>query len=233
MVTKVMTMKKTQQLAFAAVALATFLAPRVARAAEAQADASVSTDDLGKDGKTSDSSAFLAAGKVGGIVPFGHMKPFVAGAVELGWIFGGTKQRIGALLDVSYTTPKQDSTEKDPRVPTGSYTWKLTQKELVLQPTFLYRFTGLGKITPYAGIGPRIYFLETDIEGTGGSQAFMETKEKSTKFGVGLPLGAELALGPGGLFAEVLLQYGPLDHRITGDTNTGGATLWLGYRALL
>jgi hypothetical protein len=138
------------------------------------------------------------------------------------------------LLDVSYTVPHKDGTASDARIIGGSYSWELTQKELVFQPTFLYRITGVaGDLVPFVGIGPRIYLLETVVEGKAGDAKIMETKEHSTKFGVGLPLGIEYELGPGGLLAELLFQYGPLNHTITGSTNLGGATLQIGYRALL
>lgn len=204
--------------------------------AGASADVGMSASTSGASGHAHDnSSAFVAAGKVGGIVPFGGFKPFVSGDLELGWIFGGTHRSIGAVLDASYTTPKANGTETDKlgRVPSNGYSWDLTQKEFVLQPTFLYRFTSLGTIVPYAGVGPRIYFLETTVRGQAQNQAFGETTEKSTKFGVGVPLGAEYELGPGGLLAEVLLQWAPIDHTITGNTNLAAATIFLGYRALL
>jgi hypothetical protein len=186
-----------------------------------------------------DSAAILAAGKVGAIAPFNGLGPFVNFGIEVGYIFGGTNRSLGALLDVTYTVPHADGTESEdfdpPRVEGGEYEWKLTQTELVLQPTFLYRFTSLdlGNVTPYVGFGPRIYFIETVVEGSAGGEQFGDSSERSTRWGLGLPLGAELALGPGGLFAEVLLQWGPMDHRITGDTHLGSATLFLGYRALL
>lgn len=216
--------------------LATLLAAAPAHAQDAQEDVSfqASTDDVGEDGGDDDSSAFLAAGKIGGIVPFAGFTPFVTGGVELGWIFGGTGRRIGALLDVTYTTPKGDGTVEDTRYEDGGFSWELVQKQLVFQPTFLYRLTGVaGDLVPYAGIGPRIYLLETNVEGTSGGEVIQETHETSTKFGVGVPLGLEYALGPGGLMAELLFQWAPIDHRITGDTNLGSASLFLGYRALL
>jgi hypothetical protein len=186
-----------------------------------------------------DTAAILAAGKVGAIAPFNGLGPFVNFGIEVGYVFGGTNRSLGALLDVTYTVPHADGTQSEdfdpPRVEGGEYEWKLTQKELVLQPTFLYRFTNLalGNVTPYVGLGPRIYFIETIAEGSAGGEQFGESSEQSTRWGVGLPLGAELSLGPGGLLAELLLQWGPMDHRITGDTHLGSATLFLGYRALL
>jgi opacity protein-like surface antigen len=208
---------------------------RAAGAAEAQADMSVSSADIGKGGGgRSDAGAFLAAGKIGGIASFNGLSPFVIGGLELGYVFPGTKRTMGALLDVTYTAPNSDGSASDARVPSESYKWELRQKELVFQPTFLYRLTSVSdKITPYAGIGPRIYLLQSVTRGSAGGATFQDSTEKSTKFGFGIPLGAELALGPGGLFAEFLFQWGPLTHKTTGDTSLASGSLFVGYRALL
>jgi opacity protein-like surface antigen len=226
-------------------AAAALLALTVTTAAEAQETAAISVSDQGisttgaEGAPRDDSGAVLAAGKVGGIVPFNSLGPFVTFGIELGYVFGGTNRSIGALLDVTYTAPPADGTQAEdfdpPRVEGGEYEWELTQKELVFQPTFLYRFTSLqlDPLTLYAGIGPRIYLLESKVEGSAGGEPFGETPERSTKLGFGVPLGAEYALGPGGLLAELLLQWGPLNHRVTGDTHLASATLFVGYRALL
>jgi hypothetical protein len=181
-----------------------------------------------------DSEAFLAGAKLGGIVAFNGLGPFLAGGLELGWVFAGTHRSLVALLDVGYATPKgsDESADELGRV-AGDWEWEVTQKELTLQPTALYRLTALGKVVPFAGIGPRIYLLETTARGSAGGQQFGEHREKSTKLGVGVPLGAELELGPGGLFAELLLEWAPIDHRITGDSHLAAASLFVGYRALL
>jgi len=209
------------------------LSGTAAAAIEADAGPSSAMDDAG--GTASSESAFLAAGKVGGIIPFNGLSPFVAGGVELGWVFAGTEQRMAALLDVSFTMPSADGSERDDRLmyddASGQYDWEITQKQLVLQPTFLYRLTGSSAFVPFVGLGPRIYFLETVSKGSANSERILESEEQSTKFGVGLPLGVEYTLGPGGLMAQALLEWGPLDHRITGDTHLLAATLYLGYRA--
>jgi len=120
------------------------------------------------------------------------------------------------------------------RVPSGGYDWKLVQKELVLQPTFLYRITSLfDSITPFVGLGLRMYLLESVSTAKAGDQTIEQTTERSTKWGGGLPIGAELALGPGSLTGEILLQWGPLKHTLTGATNLGGASVFVGYRMLL
>ena len=233
---KTKTMKQTSLVlsTLAAAAAIAVAAPAHAQeTAEAEADFAVSTDDIGDGGGTSDDAAFLASGKFGGIFPLQGMSPFIAGGIELGWVFGGTEQRIAALLDVTYATPKGSGGEDDARLASGSYDWEITHKELVLQPTFMYRFTSDSKLTPYVGLGPRIYFVETVSRATAGDQTILDTQERSTKWGIGLPLGAEFELGPGGLFLEALLQWGPLDHRITGETSHLAANVYLGYRFLL
>jgi opacity protein-like surface antigen len=210
-----------------------------ARAEDGQVSAGFSSNDLGRGSPANDNSgAFLAAGKIGGIASFNGLSPFAIGGIELGYVFGGTQRRIGVMLDVSYTAPSANGSVKESfhpsRVPGGMYDWELRQKELVFQPTFMYRLTGVaGSITPYAGIGPRFYFVEDVTRGSSGGKTFTDSKEQSAKFGFGIPLGAELQLGPGGLFAEFLFQWGPLAHETTGDTHLGSGSLMLGYRALL
>jgi hypothetical protein len=178
-----------------------------------------------------DPGALLLTGKVGGILPLNGLDPFVTGGIEVGWIFAGTKQRIAALLDVTYTAPNASGTATDPRITGETFGWDIAQKELILQPTFMYRYTALGPLVPFAGIGPRIYFLETVGEGAANGVKFSESKEQSTRFGAGLPFGAEYALGPGGLMAELLLEWAPLDHRVTGDVSLLATSLFAGYRA--
>jgi hypothetical protein len=175
---------------------------------------------------------FLADAKVGGVLSFGGTKPNVRPAIGLGWVFPWMKRAIAAELQVDYAALKQEGSESDPRVNNGKYDWHLTQQTLVMFPWVMYRITSLGRVTPYAGIGPRFYFLRQNVKGSSGA-TIEETQEPGAKYGVGVPLGVEFALGPGALLGELLLEYGPLDHKATGDTNTGGLTLFLGYRFLL
>jgi hypothetical protein len=185
------------------------------------------------------SGAVLLAGKFGGIASFNGLSPFPTVGIEAGYLFPGTNGRIAAALAAEYTAPSSDGSQTETfspeRLPAGgSYTWELRQKELVLQPTFFYRLTGLlPRLTPYTGLGPRFYFLESVVRGKSAGQSFSDTPERSTKLGFGVPLGAELALGPGGLFGELLPQWAPMKHTTTGDTHLGGMSLFVGYRAAL
>ena len=175
----------------------------------------------------------LAGAKVGGVVPFGGLSPNVAFGIELGYVFPWLHRSIAAALDLDYAQPTASGTESDPRVTAGKYSWHLTEQQLTLMPVVMYRLTSLGRVTPFVGVGPRIYFLKSTVRSDEGTPKIGETTEQSTAVGVGVPLGAELQLGPGGLLAELLLQYGGLDHTATGESNTGGASLSLGYRLLL
>jgi hypothetical protein len=154
-------------------------------------------------------------------------------------LLAGKLGRIAAALAAEYTAPSSDGSQTETfspeRVPDGgSYTWELRQKELVLQPTFFYRWTGLlQRLTPYTGIGPRFYFLESVTRGKSAGQSFSDTAERSTKIGFGVPLGAEFAMGPGGFFGELLPHWAPMKHTTTGDSHLGGMSLFVGYRAAL
>lgn len=180
--------------------------------------------------------AFLLAGKVGGGLPFNDLGFNVAGAIEIGYLFSRSDPSFGVYLDVSYFVPQAEGEAVDARLTgeDGAYTWHAWQKELTFQPTFVYRLAMLHEIiVPYAGIGPRLYFLETVVDGRAGDESFPVSEEVSMKLGFGVPLGAEFTLGPGAVIGELLFQWGPLPHDITGDTHLASTTLWVGYRALL
>jgi opacity protein-like surface antigen len=211
------------------VMVAGLLVPALAAAQEASE--TVSTEQA----QAPEGGLILFGGRVGGIIPFGGLNPFVTGGIEAGYVFPWLNRSLAAAVQMDYTAPKQDGSQTDPRVQSngGTYNWKLTEQQLCIMPVVMYRFTSLGSLVPYAGIGPRIYMLKSNVKGTVGDQVISETTEKSTKVGFGVPIGLEYALGPGAIIAELLLQYGGLDHKATGDTNTGGASLALGYRFLL
>jgi opacity protein-like surface antigen len=177
---------------------------------------------------------FLAGAKVGGIFSFGGLSPFVLGGVEVGYVAPWLHRSFAVTVNLDYTAPSKSGAESDPRIMTGGkYPWHLTEQELNLMPVVMYRMTFLGRVTPYVGVGPRIYFLKSTVRSGEGMPTFQETTEKSSKVGVGVPLGAEIGVGPGGFTAELLFQYGTLDHTATGASNTGAASISVGYRFLL
>lgn len=209
---------------------AALLSPALASAQESGVKLEAST----KDAPSTSGGAVLLGGKVGGIIPFGGLSPFVSGGIEAGYVFPWLNRSFAAALDVDYTAPKSDGSQNDVRlIDGGKYDWKISQRQLAIMPVVMYRLTSLGKLVPYIGIGPRFLFLRSTVQGTAGSATISETKEQSTQYGVGVPLGVEYALGPGALLGEVLLQYGGINRIATGDTNTGAVNIFLGYRFLL
>lgn len=185
--------------------------------------------------KKAERGAFVAGAKVGGILPFDGLNPNLMGSVEVGYVFPWLHRSFGLLVDVGYAVPrKSGNVPTDARIEGGKYDWELTQKELTIAPTILYRLTSLGRVVPYVGVGPRIYLLRSIVEGKAGGQTILETTEQSTKVGLSVPLGAEIKLGPGAILGEFLFEWGPLNHLATGDgTSTLGGSLQLGYRFLI
>lgn len=198
------------------------------------AQESVKLEASTNDAPSTSGGAVLLGGKVGGIIPFGGLSPFVSGGIEAGYVFPWLNRSFAAALDVDYTAPKSDGSQDDVRLTGASkYDWKISQRQLAIMPVVMYRLTMLGKLVPYIGVGPRFLFLRSTVQGTAGSNPISETKEQSTQYGIGVPLGVEYALGPGALLGEVLFQYGGIDRIATGDTNTGAVNIFLGYRFLL
>jgi opacity protein-like surface antigen len=183
----------------------------------------------------SDRGAFVAGGKVGGAFSWAGLSPFVVGGIEVGYVLPFLNRSFGILVDLDYTAPSKSGTDPDPRVMSGGkYNWHLTQQELNLMPVVMWRMTFIkARVTPFIGIGPRFFFLKSTVRSGEGTPMFQETTEQSTKVGFGIPLGVEIALGPGGILVEPLIQYGVLDHTSTGASSTGAVNVSVGYRFLL
>ena len=180
---------------------------------------------------TDHAPSVLAGARLGGIAPFDGLSPFVSGGIEVGYITPALQHRLAIVLDVDYTQPTTTGSESDPRVMGGTYTWKLTEQELGVMPAVVYRLTGLGSIVPYAGLGPRLLLARSTVRDN-GMPAIGDTHEQSTRLGLGIPVGAELAAGPGRVTGELLVQYGTLNHVATGDANTAAMSLAVGYRLI-
>jgi hypothetical protein len=192
-----------------------------------------------------DRGAFVVGLKLGGLFsePFGNGDPYTKlGAwgffgVEAGYILPYLRRSFGVLLDVGYSQPSASITVTDPRVDAngGMYTRELTQRQLMFGLTALYRATFINdRFAPYIGIGPRLWLLQTSINGSAGAMnPINESTEQSTRVGLSVPIGFDFQIGPGRIFGELQIFWAPIEHRTTGDSSVGALTLDAGYRLFL
>jgi hypothetical protein len=117
----------------------------------------------------------------------------------------------------------------------GSYTYSMTQRELMTGLTVMYRLTMImnGRLAPYLGVGARLWFNQTLVTGMSGSNVISESREQSMRVGLSVPIGVDYGLGPGRVFFEALMFWAPIDHQITGESSTGSISALLGYRLWL
>lgn len=179
-------------------------------------------------------AAFLAGVQAGGLFPFQGLKPNVEGSLDVGVLLPWADRSFGLLASVGYTQPVASGTVSDPRVPGGSYDWKLVQQQLTIAPTLLYRLTALGVVVPYLAASFRIFLLQQTVSGSAGGQAFSPTVERGTRYGVGGRLGAEIKLGPGGITVEGLFEWARLATLAAGaGTQIMSVSVSAGYRLIL
>ena len=171
--------------------------------------------------------------KAGGVFPqvFSKLGTSYLVDVELGATLPIVQRRVSLVADFGFTQPEADGTTTDPRVDTngGMYGWHLDQRELIAGLSLVYR-QPMGSVWPYVGIGPRLFILQSTVTGQAGMTAITPSTESSIKVGVGVPLGVEVAAGPGRLLGELDVNVAPIDHRTTGDDNLGSLAVAVGYR---
>ena len=181
-----------------------------------------------------DRGAFVAGAMGGAIVPWNGLGANAVGDVQIGYILPFLRRSFGVLVDVAYSVPKTAGNQADPRVASGAaYDWHITHQQLSITPHVTYRMPWFGRVTPFVGVGPRIYLDKSTVEGSAGSSTISPTKEQSTKVGFGIPVGVDVALGPGALIAEVLFEWGRIDHTATGSASSAGSSFQLGYHFML
>lgn len=182
----------------------------------------------------SDSAGCFSVGvKAGGLLAFSKLNANARVTLELGYVLPIARQNLGVGFEVSYAAPNRSGVQDgDVRVG-GAYSWRLSLQELTMMPVAVYRLPISEHVIPYIGAGPRIYLLRSTTRGDVSGTPISETREKSTKLGFGIPIGVQVRLGPGFLLAELLTEYGPLDHTATGSSNTGAESLQVGYRLQL
>jgi hypothetical protein len=180
--------------------------------------------------------AFGVGAKVGVLLPQISTELGTApmGGIELSFAFPWVERRVGLFLEAEYSQPTVSrSNVADPRVGTGTFDEKQTQKELVIGGGLIIRVAPpASRWNGYALLGARGYFLKTVSVGSANMNEFGENTEQSAKLGGYFALGGERQLGPGALLLEVGFGTSDLDHLITGDVSTSAIAIQLGYRFL-
>lgn len=151
--------------------------------------------------------------------------PFLA--LEAGYLTPLLGQRLALVAEVNFHQSKVSGTVNDSQLIRGARDYQLTEREIAVLLSAVYRFEGaLGAITPYAGAGPGLYLHRATVQSFNAT-----TVEKEGTLGFQLLGGAELRLGPGGLFLEAHYHFTRVGMLTTGSVNIGGfLAAGLGYR---
>jgi hypothetical protein len=179
--------------------------------------------------------ALVIGAEVGAIFPqpFSELNTHVAFGLELGYRLPFAEERVEIMFDAGFSPPKNSFTLA--RSEGGAtYEGKLTEQELhfSLGP----RFHVMERSSPWnftIALGPRLYFLRSWSNGSRDGKPFAEFYEENAEFGLFVALGGEYILGPGALFLDIDFGWSDLDHKISGDANTGNITPTIGYRFFL
>jgi len=159
-------------------------------------------------------------------------------ASELGTAFGielegGVRvwRRLAPTFSVAFSQPPVTNARDDPRLTGGSYVAATTQRELTFTVGAYWWFLPEGRrLNAYAGLGARLYLLETITNGSSGGMPFLENRETSSRFGGVATGGGEYRLGPGAAVLQLALSGSDLPHLVTGDVATTGLSATVGYR---
>lgn len=174
----------------------------------------------------------LVGVKAGGTVP-AEMHPGFSAGLEAGWVVPAWAHRVAVVASLDYAQPTADASGEDPRLAAGMFDAAITQRQLAIGVGAMVRLGGGGRITPFAGGGPRLFLLETRASGASDTAPFGSYTETSLELGAAVFGGAEWSIGPGGLVGELGVSVSDLDHLTTGDTSTTALSVRIGYRLWL
>ena len=111
----------------------------------------------------------------------------------------------------------------------GDWKWSLVEHNGRISLPISYRILPEERrVTPYILAAPGVFFQKSKV-----TSYDLDNTQFSAAFGIYGALGAQIRLGPGGLFIEGGYQWAALKHRITGDADMGAIRFALGYRVAL
>jgi len=203
------------------------LASRAHAADEASAEVKRPAPDL-----LIEPSALLGV-RAGVVVPqaFNNLTTNFLVEVECAYQLPFWHKRLGLFLDVGYSQPTASGSRTDPRVTTngGAVSYDVTVRDFGFALGVQYRHAVGRWVVPYVGAAAKLHLTHTDVEQSAGTTSLGPNSEESTRFGFLGRLGLGVHLGPGDLVVEAHVEYTPVDHLITGDTNTSHLAFQLGY----
>lgn len=177
--------------------------------------------------------------KAGGALtqPFSNLGGSYYLELEAGYMLPFLRRLLSVTVSAGLAAPSTSGSASDSRVPGGSFTYEAGQTQVGLGLTLTARVP-LGRIVPYVGVGPRLLLVRTQSSGaataaTAVAVAIDQSRETSTEVGVGVPVGVDLLLGPGRLFAEGQLLWTGIAQRSSGESSLGAINLCAGYRFVL
>ena len=211
--------------------LASLLASLVLGAPAARADRGLSTV---KEQPPGDRGGGILGAKVGVYLPqvFSPLLTSYFVEVEGGYVLPYVHRLLAITGSAALSSPTISGGGADPRLPSGGYTYELTQQQIVLGLTVTAKIP-LGRVVPYVGIGPRLFVMRSASQGQAGGSVIPESVETSAEAGVIVPLGLDILLGPGRLFAEGQLLWAGTEQRTTGAAQLGAIAVAAGYRLVL
>ncbi len=169
----------------------------------------------------------LVAVRLGAAFPdaWSRLSPSWVVAVEAGatvW-----RDWLAVVVDGAFTAPSAAASGGDATL--ADYHARLDTREVIVGVSLVYRHA-IGRVVPYAGVGPRLCLFDAHTSGTAGGAALPAESELSVGGGGGGLLGVGIQLGPGELFVDARADAAPIHNHLSGDVVAGALFLAGGYR---
>jgi len=189
---------------------------------------------LAEESSSDESPSVLSVGLKGGVgLPqLGtSMQTTYQVRLEASYLFPLLGSRLGLITALGYSQPEASGTGTDERLPDGTYSWDMTQRQTT------WDIGLVGRIMPWSSdwnvgvaAGAQVMFLSTLTKGEAGGEPFGDHDEQATLPGVFASLQAEYRLGPGALFVELAYTAAFQDLETTGEVTSSTLGALLGYR---
>lgn len=169
--------------------------------------------------------------KAGGIFPqvLSPLSSTYTLALEVGWLLPILNRQLALVVEGAYSAPTRSLSVDDPRLPSGSYQYSVTEQTFGIYAGPKYFFLPLrGTFIPWVSVGIRAQFIESQLAGL-SDQPFGAHQEQGTHVAFGGQAGIGYHLGPGFVGLELQMISSPLNHLVTGNVDVGDLSVRAGY----